>query len=205
VSARALACALLASLALILVEPALASWEGVSLSGGVLLVFLSIASAPRSAVLDAPWRTGLSSASAALPALGLAIGLDLARGVPSGRLVVASAAASAIVALWSFAASLASSTGRARSLFAALWIAALPGSAVLWAALAWAPAGRGATTAPGASLAGANALVWLHRWTRVGGLSTVEPASAAAPLVLALLALVAVLVARRPAESSASR
>jgi MYXO-CTERM domain-containing protein len=196
VSARRFAVALLASLAVLLALPALRSLREVSLTGAVLLAQLAIASAPRSAGDDA-WRASLWSAGALLPAIGLAVGLDVARGVSVSRTLPFALAGWLVLVAWSFAASAVGSSTRARNVFAGLWLAALPGSAVLWAALAWAPRTSAEDHAPGAVLAGVNALVWLQRSTRAGGLAETEASAGTAPLLLALLVALAVWLVRR--------
>lgn len=192
------------------------SFSGVSLARGslaalALLPWLALAALPRASLTRVPLtrerpgarralREALFAGALALPPLALGAGLDLARGVEPRALAAVCAGGWLVLVLWVAAAAHATSTARARTGFALLWLALVPGAAALRLALAWVPLGA-SWDAPGRTpLFALDPLVWCHRWGRAGGLEVLAVGELALAVGAALLALLCVLALARPAH-----
>ena len=155
-----------------------------------LAPWLILAPFPRRGDAAEPLVRALLSVTSLLVApLGLAVGLDLARGAAPLALALGVGAGVASLLLWTAAAELAVRAESVRGLQSALWFGAFPGSAALASALLFAPRSAAQEPARLASWIALNPLAALLRWGRPGGLADLDPAGLLLSILAAGLAL----------------
>jgi len=150
-----------------------ALWPGLELVRGahapiLWLVALFALSFPRARADAEP---ALRSAGLALlwlaPPLGLALGLDLARGMPAPRATALTLGLGTLCLGWSALAAQAARAEATRARYRDAWLVAVPGLAALALALVFVPRAAGAP--PGARLFSASPLVLAQRTALPGG------------------------------------
>lgn len=141
--------------------------------------------AGRSALLELLWLA---------PPLGLALGLDLARGQSGLRAAGLTLGLAGLCLGWSALAAQAARRPETRARYRDVWLLLVPGLAALALALSWVP--RGAGDPPGARLFSASPLVLAQRAALPGGAEARTALEFA--LAFGLLALAALFTRRAP-------
>jgi len=181
-----------------------ALWPALELVQGrhapfVLLVATFALAYPRSEPVERPAQSALYELLWLAPPLGLALGLDLARGLAPLRATFMTLGLAALCLGWSALAAAAARVPAARARYRDLWLLLGPGLAALALALSWVP--RGAGDGRGARLFSASPLVLAQRAALPGG----AEACTAFEFVLAFLVLaLAALGTRRALRGGAA-
>lgn len=120
-------------------------WPRIELARGAfsaplwLVAFALLTCPRRAAAEEAAWRVSARLLCALTPPLGLALGLDLARGAEARSAWLVTAGFAVLFAGWSLLGEHAAQSARRRARYGDAWLVLVPGAAALAMALFFAP------------------------------------------------------------------